>query len=335
VTRPSTERVARALLDTFSLDEVPAASKERVFAALGVASGVTAIATVATGATSAGAAPAAAPAAGFMAKAAASVGAFSLVKAVIVGAGMGVLAVEASDRVVAHYDATPAGHPTATRHAEEPARRQIRAEPDRATTNEAVAVAPPVVPAEQPLGLAAGTSAGAVPTALPVPAVRAEIPNTRANRERGRTGRVPSSGDRMLAGVNAASGASTSNGEVASLVSDEKPATAPSAASSSSAASSAPATLTGEIARLDRARAALRQGAPGRALWELDGYDAEFASGSLRQEAAVLRIEVLVEMGENVRAAALADAFASAHPRSGYLSKIREMLARGQKRITP
>ncbi|HMI86452.1 MAG TPA: hypothetical protein VK550_20305 [Polyangiaceae bacterium] len=99
-----------------------------------------------------------------------------------------------------------------------------------------------------------------------------------------------------------------------------------------SAGTSSSATLTGEVARLDRVRAALREGSPARAMRELDSYAAEFANGTLGQEAAVLRIELLVELGDAERARALANAFAAAHPKSGYMNKIQELLARRAKR---
>ena len=310
MTRPASKRVAQALLGTFFQDEVPPESKERAFAAFGIATGVTGISTVATGGSSGAAVIAAAPAGAIVAKTAATVGVFSVLKAGIVGVVMGVIAVHAADQVVAHPgDAASASHRAAT--------QQDRH--DLEAANPAPSAAPPFILAPHP-GEPVEIDPAAAALESAMPPLSAPASSSRA--------RTPAAG-------HIGSTPSTANGALLALGADEKPAAGPNAAPAASAALSAPATLTGEIARLDRSRAALREGTLARALRELDGYDAEFAKGSLRQEADVLRIEVLVDMGESGRARALANAFAHAHPTSGYLSKIRELLARGPKRTAP
>jgi len=282
---------------------------------------VTGISAMATGGGSGAAVAAGASAGAIVAKTAVSVSAFSLMKAVIAGAALGVITVQARERWTNDsHDPRSANHPAAAQHVDEPATRTRRL-PDHGieTANPAVGVAPPLVQDEQ------GREGAAIDSS---PATRASpilAPSARAQSSAGRTA--------TTAHVEATPSMST--GPVHSLTPDETPAAALTAANTASALPPAAATLTGEIARLDRSRAALRQGAPGRAMWELDGYDAEFANGSLRQEAAVLRIEVLVELGDDARARALANAFAADHPTSGYLTKIGELLARGRKQPAP
>lgn len=321
MTHPSSKQVARALLGTFSQDEVPSDSKERAFAAFGVAAAVTGISTIATGGASGAAVTASGPAVAMVAKSAATAGAFSVLKAGIAGAVMGVLAVQAADRVTAYsHDAASASHRAATHHPDEPtAPTQRPRGHGLETANPAVPVAPPLMPAPD-LREPAGTDPSPAALGPAIPTLSAPVPSSRA---------------RSATGAHVGTTASIGNSAFPSLAADEKPAADSNAAPAVSAVRAASATLTGEITRLDRSRAALREGAPARAIRELDGYDAEFANGSLRQEADVLRIEVLVEMGENVRAHTLANAFAHAHPTSGYLAKIRELLARGPKRTAP
>jgi hypothetical protein len=320
VTRPSSKRVAEALLETFSQDEVPADSKARVFAAFGVAAGVTGISTVATGGASGAATAAVVPAAAALtAKTAATVGAFSVLKAVIIGAVAGVVAVQASDRATAYFhDASAAGDQPAVHLADKPnAPTPLREGHDLRAANPATPAGLPVVTDNRSVE----------PFAVD--------PSAAARREATISAPAPSARARSGAGANVAPTPSMGNGAFPSAAIDQTPTANPNAVPTASAPPTVSATLTGEIARLDRARAALREGASVRALRELDSYDAEFASGNLRQEAAVLRIEVLVEMGDNVRAHGLARAFADTHPTSGYLAKIRELLARAPKRAAP
>ncbi len=77
-----------------------------------------------------------------------------------------------------------------------------------------------------------------------------------------------------------------------------------------------------EVELLDRARGALLRHAPSEALDRLRQYAQRFPTGTLRQEAAVLRIEALREQGEPARAAALARDFLAKHPGSPHAERV-------------
>ena len=61
----------------------------------------------------------------------------------------------------------------------------------------------------------------------------------------------------------------------------------------------AASSIRAEVQLLDRARAALTQGAPDTALALLSSYSARFPKGALREEAAVLRIKALRAQGSD------------------------------------
>jgi hypothetical protein len=312
VTRPTNERVARALLGSFAQDEVPAQAKERAFAAFGIAAAMASTSTVASGATAG--VMGAAPGATVVAKSVLSAGALTVVKALIVGAAVGAVVTHTAMRVSTDSRDTRAGSPPAALQVATGANHLSDDAPVK-TTDPTLAVAPT---------LGSADLQGRVEADAPLPIVAraapASPPPVEASRARSPTRTRPAS---RLSSDDGAAPASVP--ENTSLPANAAPAV--------SVRSSSPATLTGEVFRLDRARAALREGSPSFAVRQLDAYDAEFANGALRQEATVLRIEVLVDMGDDVHARALAEAFAAAHPRSGYLNKIREMLARRSKRL--
>jgi hypothetical protein len=91
------------------------------------------------------------------------------------------------------------------------------------------------------------------------------------------------------------------------------------------------APLSGEIRLIDTARAALLAADPRGALRELDRYAIEFPNGKLREEATVLRIEVLAKLGDVAGAERLARDFVRAHPGSGHLAKIRSVLSKARE----
>ena len=74
------------------------------------------------------------------------------------------------------------------------------------------------------------------------------------------------------------------------------------------------AALRGEIALLDRARAALHRGASARALRMLDRHQERFAPAKLAPEAAALRIEALVQRGSHAQASSMSRQFINAYP---------------------
>jgi hypothetical protein len=101
-----------------------------------------------------------------------------------------------------------------------------------------------------------------------------------------------------------------------------QPAPQPNAAALSPAAAS----LAGEIAQLDRARGLLRAGDARAAAREIDRYAAEHPAGALRQEADVLRIDTLWQLGERSQARRLSRAFLRAHAASPHTERVRTRL---------
>jgi len=102
---------------------------------------------------------------------------------------------------------------------------------------------------------------------------------------------------------------------------------APKAASPSKAASSDMPFLEGEVAALDRARAALAAGEPARTLDLLDGYEQAFPKGALRQEATYLRIQALSKAGQRGAARDLAARFLAAHRETPHASQLQQLLS--------
>jgi hypothetical protein len=84
--------------------------------------------------------------------------------------------------------------------------------------------------------------------------------------------------------------------------------------------------LSDEVAQLDRARDALVAGDATRALSILDAYERAKVGPTLSAEAALLRIEALVQRGEATRAATLATEFLRAHPQSPVADRMRSII---------
>jgi hypothetical protein len=101
----------------------------------------------------------------------------------------------------------------------------------------------------------------------------------------------------------------------------------PASAAGHRAAVRAQPDISLEIAALDEARAALRQGRAESALAALDRYGAEYGkNGSLRVEATVLRIDALLRSGNRARATSLANAFLARNPKSPYAARVRALV---------
>jgi TolA-binding protein len=98
---------------------------------------------------------------------------------------------------------------------------------------------------------------------------------------------------------------------------------APRAAKPSPAAS---ADISGEIAAISVARAALDKGNARGALAALDHYQQDFPRGTLAPEATVLRIEALNVAGDRARAKSLGEAFLKAHPKSPHAQRVRSLI---------
>lgn len=87
-----------------------------------------------------------------------------------------------------------------------------------------------------------------------------------------------------------------------------------------------PATLTDEIATLDRARTALSGGDPGGALRALDEYDQVLHGTRLTAEATLLRIDALGRSGQPGAASDLATRFVDANPGSALADRARAFI---------
>ena len=87
--------------------------------------------------------------------------------------------------------------------------------------------------------------------------------------------------------------------------------------------------LRAEALLLESVRESLATSEAGRALSLLDGYDAQFGpSGSLEEEAIVLRVEALIAVGRRDEAGRVASAFEHSHPGSSYASRLRSLVER-------
>jgi hypothetical protein len=84
--------------------------------------------------------------------------------------------------------------------------------------------------------------------------------------------------------------------------------------------------LAQEIARLDAVRGLLAANHLAPALGALQSYERDYAHGALRQEATLLRIEVLHRAGRRNEARALAEHFLAIHPDSPHGPRIRALV---------
>jgi hypothetical protein len=84
-----------------------------------------------------------------------------------------------------------------------------------------------------------------------------------------------------------------------------------------------------QVASLDRAERALAAGDAAEALRLVDDYESRFPTGSLLQEATVVRVDALMKLGRHDAASAVGDAFLSSHPTSPYAAKLRRRLQGG------
>lgn len=84
--------------------------------------------------------------------------------------------------------------------------------------------------------------------------------------------------------------------------------------------------LAAEVMALDSIRTALSIGALRDAEQRVADYRRKFAQGSLRSEAEVLAIEVLVAQGRGQAAAAAAERFIGQHPRDPQVARVRALV---------
>jgi hypothetical protein len=82
-----------------------------------------------------------------------------------------------------------------------------------------------------------------------------------------------------------------------------------------------------ETAMLDRARRALASGNAAAALTELESYDQRARARALSTEAAVLRIEALLQAGQRASAVALAQRLLALQPNGPHANRLRSIVA--------
>jgi hypothetical protein len=85
------------------------------------------------------------------------------------------------------------------------------------------------------------------------------------------------------------------------------------------------ASLAVEIRQLDQARAALAAGDTNQASRALDVYESSRHSATLTQEAALLRVRLLLARGQRPAAAALARRIIAEHPESAHVDSLRRL----------
>jgi hypothetical protein len=94
-----------------------------------------------------------------------------------------------------------------------------------------------------------------------------------------------------------------------------------------SASASRGASLSAQIALLDRARAASENGRHLEALQLLDVYERRFAREVMEQEALLLKVEVLLKQGERAAAESTARRLLDAYPKSSHVRRLKSLLS--------
>jgi hypothetical protein len=97
------------------------------------------------------------------------------------------------------------------------------------------------------------------------------------------------------------------------------------------AAGGVASSLTEEVGLLDRARDALVRGDPAHAIFILDSYERTNVGTRLAAEAALLRIEALVQRGALAKAAPLAREFLRAHPETPVADRMRSIIQAAER----
>lgn len=87
------------------------------------------------------------------------------------------------------------------------------------------------------------------------------------------------------------------------------------------------ASIAEETAMLERTRRALASGSASTALLELDTYDQRARARALGAEAAVLRVEALLQAGQRSSAVALAQRLLAAQPHGPHANRLRSIVA--------
>jgi hypothetical protein len=114
------------------------------------------------------------------------------------------------------------------------------------------------------------------------------------------------------------------------------PGAAPAAGAARDAASAAApspgggVSIADEVALVERARHALRQGRAGEAFDTLSLHQSRWPNGVLATEVRVLRVEALLRMGQRASAQSDARAFIAVQPNSRYAARLRALFAPGE-----
>jgi hypothetical protein len=88
--------------------------------------------------------------------------------------------------------------------------------------------------------------------------------------------------------------------------------------------------LSRELSLVDSARQALLRGDPKLTLSRLDAYRTQFPKGALRSEAAMLRVEALVAVGDRAGAKRVGQQLLRGAPNSPYSQRIRSLLGNAE-----
>jgi len=116
--------------------------------------------------------------------------------------------------------------------------------------------------------------------------------------------------------------------ELAAPTSSALPSSRPDIAAAPVARARADSSLADELALLDQARRAVADGRAATALEVLGRHARSFPRGALREEAAVLRMEAYVLVGDRDRARASAESFLETAPQSPQRARVRSLLQR-------
>jgi hypothetical protein len=94
-------------------------------------------------------------------------------------------------------------------------------------------------------------------------------------------------------------------------------------------------TLADEVSALDGARRMLAAGDAAAALDALSAYDRQFPHPMLRPEADLLRVEVLLALGQVDSARRLGERLLAGEPDSAYGQRVRSLLGRAPATAAP
>jgi hypothetical protein len=120
----------------------------------------------------------------------------------------------------------------------------------------------------------------------------------------------------------------TTSAELVPVTKVEDLPTLPDGAGSDTPKSVGTPSLAEEVAAIKSAKGALAGGNATQALRELEAYKQHFPRGRLAQEATVVRIEALINSGNQAAAGTVADHFLAAHPDSPYSARVRTLVGR-------